>query len=90
MKHFQNTEQGVKHRKQGPPESGGLLGRLAEQSPLTGYEPNMTFDPHTSGDTPANPTSRRTSFRSATTSAENVLTMRELLSAESTQKVCGS
>ena len=45
----------------------------------------MTFDPRTSGDTPENTTLRRTSFRSAAASAEKVLTVRELLSAESTR-----
>ena len=36
----------------------GLSGRLAEQPPLTGYEPDMTFVPHTPKDIPTNLASR--------------------------------
>ena len=59
MKHSTNKEHKVSqypaHRT---PQAGGLSGRLAEQSPLTSYDPNMTLVPHTFEDTLANPASK--------------------------------
>ena len=55
--------------------SVGLSGRLAIQPPLTGYEPNMTFDLPAPGETPANATSRRSSICSQATSVDNAPTI---------------
>ena len=60
--HLQVTQEEHKHPEQRSPESGGEFGRLAEQFPVTSYEPNTFIVPHTPGDIHAMPTSRRTSF----------------------------
>ena len=52
------------------PHSGGLSGRLAIQSP-----PNVAFDRPSPGGTPANTTSRRTSFCSKATTFGNAPTV---------------
>ena len=48
---------------------------LPEQYPRTRSERNMTVVPHTPGDFPAIPVSRKTSFCSTTTQAERVVTV---------------
>ena len=65
-------------------ESASWSGHLATQSPLPGYEPNMTFD--TLGRTPANPTSRRTSFSNTTTTVDNSPTVTMSASASWEQR----
>ena len=52
----------------------GLLGRLAIQSPLTGYEPNATVEISCTEATLVHHASRRTSFCSASNSGEDATT----------------
>ena len=60
--------------QQASPLHSGPFGRLAIQSPVTSYKPNPTLEVTSTEDTPANPTSRRTSFCSTYNSVEEVPT----------------
>ena len=56
------------------PRAEGQSGRLAEQSPLTGYEPNATVEVSSAKVTPVLPPSRRASFCTVYDSGEDVIT----------------
>ena len=54
--------------------SASLSGRLAEETPLTGYEPNVTVEVSSAEVTPTLLPSTRASFGSAYNSGEDVTT----------------
>ena len=56
------------------PRAEGQSGRLAEQSPLTGYEPNATVEVSSAEVTLVLPPSRRASFCTVYNSGEDVTT----------------
>ena len=56
-----SSELGTVGQEPNPPEAGPC-GRLAIQSPLADYEPNLTVEISSTEATPVNPASRRTSF----------------------------
>ena len=69
---LQNPSHSVEHPC--APRTGGRSGRLAEQSPPTGYEPNVTVEVISAEVTPVLLSSRRASFCSAFDSGEDVTT----------------
>ena len=73
--HLQNTDHKVNYPNSAPRKVADCLADWPNNPHSQVMSPNITFDPHASGYTPANPTSRNTSFCSTTSSAERIMTL---------------